>query len=301
MTMGFFKKSFFLFVLLCWTCIASSSSLFVLRKNQQRPLLPAVSHRPRNYTAHGANIQGQDDHSWQELPSRIEDGIYSRLARFKLGWAQFQVNCFLLAIHVVLEMQWERAVLTKLPPHLIGMLVRTSLKRKVSPKIIRLVGLELEDRIHRGEYKFGDLTRTVGCVLTRKDEYTFGDITQFAVSQYTGKDEYHFGDLTKASVSKYTEKKEYRFGDITRTTVSRLTQKESYEFGDISKAIAGRIAGSDEYIFGDVTRMVLGNLTGKKKYRYGEITRRALRQLQKETDSSSKYHADLERELKELS
>jgi hypothetical protein len=277
MSMGF-SKSFFLFVLPCWTSIASSLSLFILRKKQQRPLLPAVSHRPRNYTARGANIQEQDDHSWRELPSRIEDGIHNRLARFKFGWAQFRVNCFLLAIHVVLEMQWERSILTKLPPHLIGMLVRTSLKRKVSPKIIRFVVLEMEDRIQRGEYKFGDLTRTAGCVLTRKDEYEFGDLTRFAVSKYTGKDAYQFGDLTK-------------------TTVSRITQKETYEFGDLSKAIAGRIAGTDEYVYGDITRMVLGKLSGKKKYRFGDITRRALRELQKETDSSSKYHADLEREL----
>jgi hypothetical protein len=142
-------------------------------------------------------------------------------------WSAVRASCVMLLLHCVLRLRLEQQVFQRLPPYMITSLLETCMKQRVRPRVLRIVALQLDERVKE------DLLH------------------------YTGKDCYDFGDLTKATIFKYTGKKNYRFGDIAQATVSKFTKKDGYEFGDISRTILAKLDGKEIYRFGDITSRAL--------------------------------------------
>ena len=91
-------------------------------------------------------------------------------------------------IKIVIEMGWERQVLTKLPIKLLMDLLKMCVAQPARPKIIRVVAMELDKRIK---------SALVGDV-----NYQFGDLTKRSILRFTGKSTYQFGDITRTLLEK---------------------------------------------------------------------------------------------------
>jgi len=180
----------------------------------------------------------------------------------------------LTGIQLVLLLQLERPVLTRLTPALLMFLVNTCVEGKARPKVLRIVGMELDRRVHKEIMKF-----------THKDHYELGDITKEALHRYTGKDHYELGDVTKETIHKLLIAQEnYKLGDITRFVATRVAGEEfvkNYQFGDCTKTVLGKLAGKskDDYHFGDVSKAILAKLSGQDQYEFGDITRGLLQEV----------------------
>jgi len=172
------------------------------------------------------------------------------------AWQRVRVSCVLLAINVVLTLRLESPLLRTMPSSMLVYLMETCLMSHARPKLVRIVAMELDDRVRSH------------------------------ISRYTaGQDSYQLDDLAKAAIASYTNKEKYEFGDITKATVAKLTAAAGSR-GQGSRSVLHRFIGKDEYKFGDLSRTVAAKLSGQESYKFGDVTRRALAQLQRDSSSS---------------
>lgn len=259
-----------LLLLLLWCSLYTCSSFHIPRINHGRPNPSSVPYKNETKIGLFRTLRGEGE---RQLEINDDLGIKDKdkdnsIKKTPLAWLkQLRVSCVMIAIRVVLQLRMERPVLARLPAHILIFLIETCLSTHARPRIVRLVALELDDRV------------------------------QEQIRQYTGKELYNFGDLTRTGIAKYIEKENYQFGDVAKATLFKFTGKKEYTFGDISKATAQKITGKDDYVFGDITRTVFARLDAgqDEAYQFGDVTRRILKQME-----NTAYPEELQEELKLL-
>jgi hypothetical protein len=259
---------------------------------------PSPLSRRRNRSKASETKDDSTTTNSQEEPSRRR-----RIRIPTFSWVvpylnHIKTRSVLIAVHMALHLEIEGPLLSRLPIKVLMFLVRTCIQADVRPKVLRIVALEVDERLR------DEMRRYTG-----NENYEFGDLTKAAIRHYTGEDDYKFGDLTKSTVRNYTGKEGYEFGDMSRTTIQKLIKaKENYEFGDITKAVVGRLTGREEqvtaYKFGDISRAILTKVSGKETYQFGDITRGLLHQARADEGSkkvsSKNYLDDVESQLEIL-
>lgn len=200
------------------------------RKNETGPAIAKLGILPQSFEKNNGDevsdkVEGKDLELESQGDNRKGNRVI-RAIRALLGYVR--ARSVLLVINAVLSMKLEYQVLKRLPPSVLVFLVETCVSTHARPKVLRLVAVELDDRVRSHVYRY-----------TGKESYQFGDLTKATIARYTNKEEYQFGDITKTAIAKFTGKAEdeYQFGDITGTVFSKLAGKETYQFGDISRRI----------------------------------------------------------------
>jgi len=132
------------------------------------------------------------------------------------------------------------------------------LEQETRPKVIRLVGTELDKRLKRA--------------VVGDENYQFGDLTKLAVSGFTGKQSYQFGDITRSLLEK-AKAPTYKLSNE-----GRYKEEVEQELTVLEKDVA------NEYQFGDLTKRAVSTFTGKKSYQFGDIARTVLEKVNTESD-----------------
>jgi len=167
----------------------------------------------------------------------------------------------LLLVHIikcVVQLQVESQVLRYLPVRVLIDILIVCLEQETRPKVIRLVGTELDKRLKRA--------------VVGDENYQFGDLTKLAVSGFTGKQSYQFGDITRSLLEK-AKAPTYKLSNE-----GRYKEEVEQELTVLEKDVA------NEYQFGDLTKRAVSTFTGKKSYQFGDIARTVLEKVNTESD-----------------